>query len=82
MNVSSVPSLTVWLAIAANTGAAFTSLTVTVKDLLSDRTPSLTRTVIVLVLGPCASVGVQENAPPAVIDAPAGAPGSRLKLSV
>src|SRR5439155_22132434 len=51
---------------AARTGAAFTSLTTTVKLrlLLSAGVPlSVTRTVIGFVLGPCASVGVQVNTP-------------------
>src|SRR4051794_33930277 len=43
---------------------------------------SVTRTVTVLVLGPCASVGVQLKTPEEeLIPAPEGAPGSRLKLS-
>jgi hypothetical protein len=42
---------------------------------------SVTRTVNLLVEGPCASVGVQEKTPSAVMAAPAGAPGSRLNFS-
>src|SRR5262245_14810627 len=66
VTVNRLPSLIVRLAMAASTGALFTSLTVTVKLLVSLRlgTPlSVTRTVIVLVLGPCASLGVQLNRP-------------------
>src|SRR2546426_3666702 len=44
---------------------------------------SVTRTVAVLVLGVCAGVGVQVNTPVAeLIAAPAGAPGSRVNVSV
>ena len=42
---------------------------------------SMTRTTIIFVLGPCASVGDQVNKPlTGSMLAPAGAPGSRLKL--
>src|SRR5258706_7571590 len=70
----------------AKIAALFTSVTIRVNvdvslslgDLLS-----ATRTVITLVLGPCASEGVHVNNPfVALIDASAGAPASRLKLSV
>jgi hypothetical protein len=44
--------------------------------------PSDTFTVIGLTLGPCASVGVQVKAPPAVIAAPAGAPAPSENVSV
>src|SRR5207248_8782411 len=56
----------VWLAGTLNTGATFTSRTVTVKLVvaLNAGTPlSVTTTVIVFVLGPCASLGVQLIAP-------------------
>src|SRR6185503_18110388 len=43
---------------------------------------SVTMTVIGNVPGPCASVGVQVNAPPAVIAAPAGAPAPSENVSV
>src|SRR6185503_17850096 len=43
---------------------------------------SVTMTVIGYVPGPCASVGVQVNAPPAVIAAPAGAPAPSENVSV
>src|SRR5437867_422611 len=55
-------SLIVWSAGTVSTGALFTSRTTTVKLLVALRggAPlSVTRTVIKLVLGPCASVGVQ-----------------------
>src|SRR6059036_4133378 len=59
------------------TGAEFTSFTVTWIVSKSVWDPlSVTRTVIGKTPGPCASVGVQENAPAAVIAAPAGAPAS------
>src|SRR5438876_341413 len=64
--------LIVWSATAASTGALFTSFTITVKLLLSLRAGvplSVTLTVIRIVLGPCASVGVQVRTP---------LPGSRL----
>src|SRR4029453_16584148 len=51
---------------AASTGGLFTSLTITVKVRvsLSGGAPlSVTRTVNVFVLGPCASVGVQVKTP-------------------
>ena len=54
------------MAIAASTGALFTSFTTTVKLFVSLKlgTPlSVTRTVIVLVPGPCVSLGVQLNTP-------------------
>src|SRR6058998_2692908 len=80
-----LPSLTVRLAIALSTGALFTSLTITVKvfaSLKAGEPLSVTRIVIVLVLGPCASPGVQLNSPvDGLIDAPAGAPASRLNVS-
>src|SRR5437762_3336384 len=71
--------------IAARTGALFTSLTTTLKDLVSLRggePSSVTRTVIVLVLGPCASPGVQLMAPLVglIVMPPGGA--SRLKVNV
>src|SRR5262245_56915439 len=85
-NVSGLPSLMVWLGIAASTGALFASLTVTVKLFTSLKlgTPSsVTRTVIVLVPGPFASLGVQLNTPLlGLMLAPAGAPGSRLYVNV
>src|SRR5205823_5317896 len=86
VTVMSVSSLLVRLLIGFSTGGEFTSLTTTVNVLasLSGGVPlSVTRTVSMLVEGPCASVGVQVNAPLAeLIAAPAGAPGSRLKCSV
>src|SRR6185436_13408725 len=70
----------------ASVGGAFTSLTMTVKVLVSlpEGEPlSVTRTVIELVLGPWASVGVQLKRPLLeLIEAPLGTPASRLKMSV
>ena len=67
-------------------GAEFTSLTITVKDFASLNVGiplSFTRIVIVLVEGPCASVGVHVNTPfDAFTLAPTGAPASKLYASV
>src|SRR5205814_2350916 len=66
VTASALNSSIVWLAGTLNTGATFTSRTVTVKLLvaLNAGTPlSATTTVIVFVLGPCASLGVQLIAP-------------------
>ena len=72
--------------IGLRTGMLFTSLTTTVNVLESLRAGeplSVTRTVITFVPRPCASVGVQLNSPlVGLIDAPAGAPESKLKVSV
>src|SRR5439155_7519578 len=77
---------TVRLVCAGNTGGLFTSVTTTVKLLvaLSGGAPlSVTLMVIGFVLGPCASVGVQVKIPLVGLTvAPAGAPGSRLNVSV
>src|SRR5262245_1247749 len=85
VNDNVAPSLTVWFATAASAGAIFTSLTITVKVRvsLSGGTPSsVTCTVNVLVLGPCASVGVQVNRPVVgLMLAPAGGE-TRLNVSV
>src|SRR5580765_3498660 len=79
-------SLIIWSAGTLSTGARFTSATTTMKlrvSLEGGKPSSVTRTVIRLVLGPCASVGVQENAPlVALMPAPGGAPGSKLKVRV
>src|SRR5205809_504920 len=72
-------TLTVWM-----TGdAAMTTLTVKLRAALRAGEPSsVTRATIRLVLGPCASVGVQVSRPLlGLIVAPAGAPGSRLNAS-
>src|SRR5205814_6002824 len=78
-------SLIVWSAGTVNTGALFTSRTTTVKLLVALRggAPlSVRRTVIKLVLGPCASVGVQLSTPVlASRRTPVGAE-TRPKLSV
>src|SRR5207245_10438348 len=61
VNVSRLPSVTDLSLMGAKTGALFTSLTMPWKPLvsLSGGVPlSVTRTVVTLVLGPCASVGV------------------------
>src|SRR5262245_5460935 len=75
-----LPSLIVSFGRAASTGAELVSLTITVKlfALLKPGVPlSVTRIVMVFVLGPCASLGVQVKTPVAGSTlAPAGAPGS------
>src|SRR5438132_659834 len=84
VNVRSVVSLTDCGPIGSSTGALFTSLTVTVKvraSLNAGEPLSVTRMVMLLVLGPCASLGVQLKRPlvPLML-APEGAPASKLKL--
>src|SRR5258706_5658977 len=70
---------------APSEGAEFTSLTTTLKVAVALRggAPlSVTRTVMLLVPGPWASDGVQVKTPLVEsTEAPAGAPGSRLKVS-
>src|SRR3990172_9126717 len=85
VNVTGLPAVPDLLPIGASTGATFTSFTVTwiVSVSNSGGVPlSVTRTVIGNEPGPCASVGVQVNAPPVVIGAPAGAPASSEKVRV
>src|SRR2546426_468157 len=68
----------------ANPGGVFTSVTITRKLLVAlmlGAPLSKTRTVTVLVLGPCASVGVQAMAPPDETVRPVG-PETSAKLSV
>src|SRR5437868_4990601 len=63
--------------VVTNTGALFTSFTVTVKLFVAARPPlSTTRTTNRFVLGPCASVGVQEITPEPEMVAPVGAVNS------
>jgi len=73
-NVAS--ALIVRLTCAGSDGALFTSVTTTLKLFvaLNGGVPlSTTRVVMVFVLGPCASVGVQEITPELEIVAPVGA---------
>lgn len=73
-NVAS--ALIVRLTCAGSDGALFTSVTTTLKLLvaLNGGVPlSMTRVVMVFVLGPCASVGVQVITPELEIVAPEGA---------
>src|SRR5439155_1312308 len=74
----------IWSAGTVRTGARFTSVTTTVKlraSLEGGEPLSVTSTVTRLVLGPCASVGVQVNTPlVALMLAPAGSPGSKLNV--
>jgi len=79
---SSVPTVAVLFPIGAKTGARFSSFTVT--EIAAVPLPavgvalSVARIVIGYTPGPCASVGVQLNAPDvALIVAPAGAPASK-----
>ena len=74
VTVNRVSSLIVWfVGLPTNTGLTFTSSTVTVNALVTLASPSLTTVVIVLVEGPCASVGVQLITPLVSITAPTGA---------
>ena len=69
----------------ANTGALFTSLTATVKLLVSlngGEPSSVTRTVMRLVLGRCASVGVQVSTPLLGSKLTPSGADTRLKVSV
>src|SRR4051794_29263706 len=78
-------SLIVWSAGRESTGAELTSFTTTLNDFVSLRggVPlSVTRTVTVLVLGPCVSVGVHEMAPVFVSIVIPGGEEIRLKTSV
>src|SRR5204863_196341 len=75
VTVSVVSSLIVRLVWPVSTGALFTSLTVTVKELVALRAGaplSVTMVVNVFVLGPCASLGVQLITPLALMLAPVG----------
>src|SRR5689334_14088661 len=71
---------------AGNEGAEFTSFTITTNvfaSLMGGEPLSVTRTVILLVAGPWDSDGIQVKTPPlALTAAPAGAPASRLNVSV
>src|SRR4051812_22827677 len=84
VNVNRLPSSTVLVAIGGITGALFTSFTTTVivsEALAFGEPSSVTRMVMRLVLGPCASVGIQVNRPfVGLMLAPAGAL-SRSKVS-
>ena len=63
VKVNGLPSPTDLLPMAVSTGARFTSVMTMVMVSEAVSAPSLTRTVSMLVLGPCASVGVQVNTP-------------------
>src|SRR5260221_1705628 len=85
VTVKVVTSLMVWLVVRVKVGALFTSLTITVKLLvsLSGGLPSsVTRTVMTLVLGPCASVGVQVSTPVAESSVIPLGPATRANVSV
>src|SRR5262245_66199224 len=65
VRVKGLPSLAGWFAMGVSTGGLFTSLTVTMKLLVSlsfGEPLSVTRTRIVYVPGPCSSAGTQLNA--------------------
>ena len=85
VTVRVVSSLIVWLAgVWVNDGALFTSLTMTVKVLVALRFGeplSVTMMVKVLVLGPCASVGVQVMTPVAEMLALVTGPLALLTVS-
>src|SRR2546421_12023 len=82
VKLSRLPSLIDWFPIGASTGAVFTSLTIMamVWEAPSAGEPlSVTRIVTRLLLGPCASDGVQVKMPVAgSMLAPCGAPDARL----
>src|SRR5438874_1534063 len=86
VRVKVVSSLIVWSAgVCRKVGALFTSLTTTVKELvaLSGGEPlSVTVVVKVLVLGPCASVGVQVITPSAEMLALATVPSAAVTVRV
>src|SRR5258708_37869131 len=66
VKLNRLSSFTVLSLMGANTGALFTSLTMTEKLLVSlngGLPLSVTRTVMTLVLGPCASLGSPDEAP-------------------
>src|SRR5438477_362648 len=71
-------------AIAAKLGALFVSRTYTMNEFvaLNGGDPlSVTRTVMLVMLGPCASVGVQVKTPLVGFTlAPVGNPGSKLNV--
>src|SRR3974377_1435382 len=80
VTVKSVSTFTVWVGITGNTGATFTSRTITVKLLVASNT-GLTRSnasllvttvVIVLVDGLCVWLGVQVITPLPLMLMPAG----------
>src|SRR3989442_346939 len=77
LTVSNCPAATVLFAMGERIGAEFTSLTMMVKRWVALKLGlplSKTRTRILLLLGPCASVGVQLKTPLAgLTEAPAGA---------
>src|SRR4029077_10924231 len=77
-----------WIALfggTVRTGALFTSFTTTVKLLVALRAGlplSVTLTVIVFVLGPCASVGVQLSTPVVGWTATPDGPLTKAKVSM
>src|SRR6266704_3227980 len=85
VKASRLPSFTVLSLIGTKTGALFTSLTMTVKLLvsLSGGLPlSVTRTLMTLVLGPCASLGVQVSTPVAESSVMPLGPATRANVKV
>ncbi len=84
--VSGDNSSTVWSITGIKMGGVFNSLTIMVKVCQSDNgglPSSVTRTVIWLVLGPWFSLGRQLKVPlMGSMNAPSGAPASRLKKNV
>src|SRR5437899_1271467 len=86
VKVRSDPSVIVLFPIDVRTGAELVSVTIIVIVSKSPRAGeplSVTRTVTVLVLGPCASVGVHVKTPLLeLIVAPVGAPASKEKVKI
>src|ERR1041385_1194679 len=85
VTTNALSSLMVWLAGTVRVGALFTSLTTTAKLFvaLSAGVPlSVTLIVIELVLGPCASVGVQVTTPVVGLTATPAGPLTSAKVSV
>src|SRR5439155_1169910 len=83
--VSCISTHATRLLIDASTGAVFDSLTNTVKLLVWLRAgspSSVTLTVIVFVVGPCASVGVQLSTPVVGLSATPDGPLTNSKVSV
>src|SRR6266576_2389466 len=84
VKVNKAPSSTTLSPIGANMGNEFTSFTTieTVWVALMGGEPlSVTTMVIALVLGPCASVGIQEKTPCVVMLAPDGMLPVKVQVS-
>src|SRR6185503_15308142 len=86
VKASNEPSATLLLPIEPRTGAKFapsTMIRIVSESLNCGEPESVTRIVTTFVLGDCALLGSHENEPDdALMDAPAGAPGSKLNVRV